>query len=248
MRTYRFGMAWRALGVTLVALAILFPVLMIANHENVDGSVVLISAGFVLAGASCSAYFARYRVTIAEDGMTVECFGRRPAQLPWREVVAVRTTENAITFQTTGRQEVAISIHFPGYEAVEEAAARHLPDVAFSTPAARPVVAPEIVSDQDRREHHRARQRFWLRASGRSLLFAILMGAMAFAAAFAVEHGTFRQLPRAVAIVLLSVLAFAKSWGNTLAILLVVLSFLFAIMAIQEALHARRVPAVVSKP
>lgn len=242
METYRFGMAWRALGFTVVTVAIVLPLLMLANNEEVDVAVVLMSVGVALAGAWCYIHFASYKVTITDDGITLVRFGRRPAHLAWRDIVSVRTNEHEIAFRAADQRKIAISVHFPGYEAIEGAVARNLPDVAFPSPTARPPLPPEIRSAADLREYHHAKQRFWLRASRRCLLSATLLASAAFSAALATEHVPFRELPRAVAITLSYILAFARSWGYGMAIMLVVSSLLFAIMGLQEVLRARRVP------
>lgn len=239
MQTYRYGMAWRAIGVTLVVCALVFPLLMMASNERIDAATVVVLVAMGLAGVWCYAYFARYRVTLGDDGMIVERLFRPRMHVAWREVVAARATDNAITFATADQRKLSISTYFSAYEAVADAAARNLPEAAFPSAEERPVAGPEIVTAEERRELHCARKAAWLRTARQSFYAALVLAVMAFAAGAAFERVPFRDLPRALAIVSRFVLSFAESWGALMAVLLGVFALLCAIMAAQEARNAR---------
>ncbi len=241
-RTYRFGVAWRALGITFVALAAILPLLMLANNEPFELSLVLILVAFGIAGAWCYAHFAAYSVTVNDGGLLIERLARRRLVVPWREVVSWRSNEHEIIIRTVAQQKVSISVHFPGYDAILAAASRSLPDVVFSSPGERPIVSVEPALPEKRREHHLAMRRAWLRQGLRSLLLAIGVAIAAAAAGVALERIAFREMPRSLALPVIYVLAFITSWGYTMSVMLVVFALLYAVMATQESVRARRPP------
>lgn len=242
MESYRFGGVWRALGVTLIALAVAFPLLMYTNHETVDLQASLTCVAFVVLGVWCYVHFSRYRVNIGEEGFIVERFGRRPFDVSWRDVVSVRRNEHEITFKTTDQRKIAISVYFPGLEALEAAYARYLPDVVFAAPTERPDV-PQLLTSEQRHEYHRARQRMWLVLSRRWFVASVVEVAITLTASLALEHVPFRQLPRLVALALVYLFTLAESHGYAIGIVFVGFAVMFGIMSLQEAARARRPPA-----
>ena len=221
-----------------IVLAILFPLFMVANNESIDLAVLLTCGGFALAGIWCCAYFSRYRVTLNEDGLTVDRLFRAPFSAAWRDVVSVSIGAHEITLRTTDDRSIEISAHFPGYDAVETEAARRLPDTAFGSPTERPIVTPTPLTDEDRVVQHRAKQRSWLLHARNSLVAVALMFGFGLVAGLALKGVD--ELPPVIATPLAYVLAITRSMCYGMGFLMLLAALLYFIMAMQEAWRARR--------
>lgn len=240
--TYRYGRVWRAVGVTAVLLAVALPCLMVANNETLDSATVWLLVGFASVGVWSYAYFAKYRLTMATEGFTIYRLGRQPFNVAWREVRSVRFEESEIRFVTTDQRRIGVSSYFPGYEALETAAARHLPDVVFETPEHRPLVEAAPVTPAEYRLQHLANRRFWLRLAYRGAAIGAVLCVIAFVADLALQHGNFREISRPLAIGLIYILSFARSWGYVMGGLFLMLGVLCLIMALQETIRMRKLP------
>ncbi len=239
--TYTYGRVWRAIGVAMLLLAVAMPLLMAANHEAFGLGIVLTDVALGLGGIWSYAHFRKYIVTIAADGLTIERLGRRPAVIAWRDVVSYGSDGSEIAIRTVDHRKFTISTAFPGAEAIAVAAARHLPDVAFGSPAARPELPQESRTPQEQYEHHRAVQRSWLRFARRAAVMGAGMALAGFAADIALDHIPFRALPRSVATVLAYTLAIVQVVGYDMGAVIILFAPLFLIMAAQEARRARRI-------
>ena len=124
---------------------------------------------------------------------------------------------------------------------MEAAAARRLPPVVFG-PAGKPIVEPEIVDPEQRRLRMLAMREWWLRTAGRTALSAVVIALAAFLADLVFTRFDFRELPRAVRVVLIYILAFVKVFGYRMSVVMLGLAILFAIMGLQEHLRLRRSP------
>lgn len=233
-QTYRYGTVWRALGVTGIGLAAVLPVLMALNNEKFDRATVVILSVLGLAGIWCYAYFAKYAVTVGPEQMTVYRLGRRPLAVDWRDVRSVRAENDELRFEFPGGK-VAIASVFPGYEAIDDAAARYLPDVAFETPEHRqlPEEPVEEPKPETVRAQHRAIAGAWRRLAYRCLAFAAALFTVAFLARAALTRIENRWLAWIVASL--------NSMGEMLGVFTCIAAMLFFIMSLQEVVRARRV-------
>ena len=97
-RTFRYGPLWASTGVLLIVLSIVFPVLMISSHERVEALAIAFFAALAIAGILFLTYFAIFRITVSEQGMTVRSpFHTRT--FAWSEVVAVRSEPKTVLFE-----------------------------------------------------------------------------------------------------------------------------------------------------
>lgn len=236
-QTYRYGPVWSAIGWTSLALAVAFPLLMASNHERIDGPTVLMIVAFAVAGAWALLYFGKYAVTIEADGFTVSRLGRQPFAVTWRQVRSVRLADSALTLETTDRRRISVSTYFSGFRALEDAAARNLPDVAYGAPGLRPAIEPEL-SGEDLRLQHLAVRGSWLRMARRAGAMAgVCLIAAAVADAVRDHLGVSKLLflPRVL-------LVFVSGIGYPMGVVLAVVALSYLAMARQETVRARRVP------
>lgn len=87
--TYRFGAAWRALGITTVVVAIALELLIANEDGKFDSTGVATCAGVVGLGIWCYLYFRRYAITIDDEGLTLDCLWRQPMRIAWREISVI---------------------------------------------------------------------------------------------------------------------------------------------------------------
>lgn len=233
-QTYRYGMAWRAIGLTGIGMAVVLPALMVLDNEQFDRATVVLISVLAVGGLWCYAYYAKYAVTVGPDQMTVYRFGRPPLVVVWRDVRSVRAENDELRFEFHGGK-IAIASVFPGYDAIDDAAARYLPDVAFETPAHRqlPEEPAEEPEPETVRAQHRAIAAWWRRLAYRCLAFA--------AALFIVGFLARAIFPRIGNRWLAWIVASVDSMGVMLGVFACIGAVLFFIMALQEVVRARRV-------
>jgi hypothetical protein len=215
---------------------------MYANHERLDVTLICAFAVTGVGGMWGYAYFAKYSVSIADDGFTVRRFAREPAAFFWRQIASVRETKGEIRFEMTDHRKIAISMYFPGYAALSEAAARVLPDVVYASPADRPFVLP--AAEQSRPEVIGARnaavRSVWVTAWRRSAFMAAGLATAAYASDLALRYLPLRQMPDAIRIVLIWIFVVIRAFGYRFAILVAFFAILYLIMLAQHAYRVRR--------
>lgn len=233
MQPYGYGRAWRALGVTAILLGIAFPVLMLLNHEVLDLQSIVICGIFVALGVWCYAYFSKYAIALDEDGFTLYRFAKPPMKVAWRDVITVSSGTDELVLRTNDHRTIKISIHFPGYAAIEAAAASHLADASYGG-APKPYVEAPTTDPEVLTARYIARRRFFIAMSRRSLYLSLGLCAAAWCASFILERADFRTLAKPLRIVAVYILAFAKGWGYGMSACFALIAFLLFVMFLQE--------------
>ena len=129
-RTFRYGGIWMSTGILLIALSVVFPLLMRANHQRIDFVAATFFAAMAIAGIFFLIYFAVFRITVSETGMTVRgLFGTQT--FDWSEVVAVRSDPKTICFVLAGERKLELSVFFPKVAELLRIASSHLPPAVW---------------------------------------------------------------------------------------------------------------------
>jgi hypothetical protein len=233
VNTYRYGPAWQALGVATVFISVAMPILIVLDGDDLDVPLLAISVVFLTLGVWCFLHFRTYTIVLEQRGFIVHQLARSPMRFERRDIISVTSDQNELVFGTAAGRKVKISVHFPGYRAIEAAAAANLPEAVFGA-VGKPFIEPPTDNPGVLRERHEARKRTWLRSSRRSVAISIILASAAWLSSLALRQLDFSSLPELLAMTIVWILGFAKAWGYGMAAWMVLMSALLFIMYLQE--------------
>ena len=233
MNIYRYGPAWRALGIATVIIFIALPILIVLDGDDLELPLIAIDTTFLALGVWCYLYFRRYVLILEQEGFLLQRFARPPLRLAWREVISVSSDENELVLTTNTGRKVKISLHFPGYAAIEAATAANVADASYGA-VGKPYIEPPTVDPVVLRERHSARRRMWLRMSRRSAGISVVLLSAAWLSSLVLGHASLSSLTEPLRTIVIWILAFAKVWGYGMAAWMALMSVLLFVMCLQE--------------